>query len=226
MKRSEINAAIRWAMDMLQSRGVRLPALAYWSPEELHARRHDIGAVRRLALGWDVTDFGSGDFANIGAVLYTVRNGLIDDSSIGVPYCEKYIVMRDGQRMPSHYHAFKTEDIINRFGGSLAIRLWNVVPGTIRLLDTDVIVDMDGFRRSIPAGEEIYVQSGESVTLAPNVAHQISSKKGSGYLILGEVSRVNNDNTDNFFLDGAPRFTKVEDDEPPIHLLCNEYPPV
>lgn len=226
MKRSEINAAIRWVMDTLKSRGVRLPALAYWSPEEIRARRRDIDVVRRLALGWDVTDFGSGDFANIGAVLYTVRNGLVDDGSVGVPYCEKYIVMRDGQRMPSHYHAFKTEDIINRFGGRLAIRLWNAIPGTVRTLDTEVVVDMDGFRRSIPAGEEIYVLPGESITLAPNVAHQIASEKGSGDVILGEVSKINNDNTDNFFLDGAPRFTKVEEDEPPIHLLCNEYPHV
>ena len=57
--------------------------------------------------------------------LYTVRNGLMDNPAVGVPYCEKYILMREGQRLPKHYHVYKTEDIINRAGGVLEVMLWN-----------------------------------------------------------------------------------------------------
>ena len=56
-------------------------------------------------------------------MLYTVRNGLQDDPGVGVPYCEKYLIMKDGQRLPKHYHVFKTEDIINRAGGTFCVQL-------------------------------------------------------------------------------------------------------
>lgn len=225
MKRSEVNSAIRWAIETLDANGIRLPSLASWSPEEVQSRRSELDAVRRLSLGWDVTDFGSGDFEKVGAVLYTVRNGLVDDLTVGVPYCEKYILMKDGQVMPSHCHAFKTEDIINRVGGELAVRLWNVDPNTYRPLDSAVSVAMDGFKRTFCPGEEIHVRPGDSMTLTPYVAHSLFPRPGTGDLILGEVSRVNDDNTDNFFLDPVSRYSKIVEDEPPIRVLCNEYPP-
>ena len=46
-----------------------------------------------------------------------------------------------------------------------------------------------------------------------------------GMILLGEVSRCNDDNNDNFFYDEIGRFPKIEEDEPPYRLLCNEYPP-
>lgn len=224
MKRSEINLAIRWAKDILSAKGIKLPSLAYRSPDEIKARRGEFDAVRRLALGWDVTDFGSGNFNKIGAVLFTLRNGLVNDQSVGVPYCEKYILMREGQSIPSHCHLYKTEDIINRFGGELSVRLWNVDVRTFCPLDTLVVVDMDGFRRTFRPGDEIIVRPGDSITLHPHVAHLLSPNPGHGDVILGEVSKVNDDNTDNFFLDSITRFSEIVEDELPIHLLCNEYP--
>ena len=35
---------------------------------------------------------------------------------------------------------------------------------------------------------------------------------------------VNDDNTDNRFLNPMGRFPKIEEDEAPLYLLCNEYP--
>lgn len=93
MKRSEINASIAWAKDVLDRNNIRLPETAYWPPEKWRAHADAIGTIRRAMLGWDITDFGTGDFARVGAVLYTVRNGLLADPSVGVPYCEKFIVM-------------------------------------------------------------------------------------------------------------------------------------
>ena len=224
MKRSEINASISWAKELLAQNNIKLPALAYWSPAELKAMGNRLDTVKRLELGWDITDFGSGDFARVGAVLYTVRNGLADDPSVGVPYCEKYIVMKDGQHLPNHYHVFKSEDIINRAGGGdISVWLWNADPSTGKMLDTDVHVMMDGIEHVFKPGEEIIVRKGESITLAPYIAHVFGPKHGTGDVIVGEVSKVNDDHTDNYFLDPIARFADIDEDETPIHLLCNEY---
>ena len=226
MKRSEINAAIAWAKGFLGQNNIRLPETAYWPPEEWRANARAIRTIRKAMLGWDITDFGSGDFASVGAVLYTVRNGLLDDPTVGVPYCEKYIVMKEGQRLPCHYHVFKTEDIINRAGGDLQVFLWNADPATGKRLDTDVSVFMDGIERIFKAGEEIVVRKGCSISLTPYLAHVFGPKPGTGDLIAGEVSKVNDDNTDNYFLDPVARFADIEEDEPPLHPLCNEYPSI
>jgi len=223
MKRSEVNANLRWAEGFLADNNIRLPELAYWSPAELEERTASLATVRRLELGWDITDFGSGEFDRVGAVLYTVRNGLADDPSVGVPYCEKYILMRDGQHLPNHYHVFKSEDIINRAGGDIAVWLWNADPQTGKMLETDVHVMMDGIEHVFKPGEEIVVKKGCSITLAPYIAHVFGPRPGTGDVIVGEVSKVNDDHTDNYFLEKIARFAEIEEDAEPLHLLCNEY---
>ena len=223
MKRSQINQAMRWADDYLRANNIRLPEYAYWPLETWKENAARLDVIRKVMLGWDVTDFGMDDFANIGAVLYTVRNGSITEKGVGVPYCEKYIVMRDGQRLPKHYHVSKTEDIINRAGGPLRVLLWNVDPTTGKQLETDVNVYMDGVLRTYGAGEEILVYPGNSISLTPYMAHIFGPQAGTD-LIAGEVSAVNDDNTDNYFLESAGRFPAIQEDEPALHLLCNEYP--
>ena len=222
MKRSEINGAIQWARAALAEHDIHLPQSALWSPEEWKRHEGDTDTIRRVMMGWDITDFGTGDFADTGAVLYTVRNGLADDPAVGVPYCEKYIIMKESQHLPKHYHVFKTEDIINRAGGVLAVYLWNASPSGEQL-DTDVVVYMDGVRRVVKPGEEILVYPGNSISLTPYMAHVFGPKAGTGYVIAGEVSKVNDDRTDNYFLDPTSRFADIEEDEPMLHPLCNEY---
>ncbi len=222
MKRSEINGAIRWAKEELARHDIHLPEAAYWGVEEWKRHAGDVDTIRRVMMGWDITDFGTGDFANIGAVLYTVRNGLADDATVGVPYCEKYIIMKEGQRLPKHYHVFKTEDIINRAGGVLAVYLWNAGPSGEQL-DTDVVVYMDGVRRVVKPGEEILVHPGNSISLTPYMAHVFGPKPGTGDVVAGEVSKVNDDRTDNYFMEPTSRFADIEEDEPALHPLCNEY---
>ena len=223
MKRSEINANIKWAEEFLAANNIRLPDMAYWSLADWKTNASRLETVKQVELGWDITDFGSGDFATVGAVLYTVRNGLANDPSVGVPYCEKYIVMKDGQHLPNHYHVFKSEDIINRAGGDIYVQLWNADKATGKMLDTDVHVMMDGIEHVFRPGEEIIVRKGESITLSPYIAHIFGPKPGTGNVIVGEVSKVNDDHTDNYFLDPIARFADIEEDVEPIHLLCNEY---
>lgn len=222
MKRSEINAAVKWADELLKKNNIRLPLYAYWDMETWKAHRTELDTVKKVMLGWDITDFGTGDFSTVGAVLYTVRNGDMNDANVGVPYCEKYIVMKEGQRLPKHYHVFKTEDIINRANGVLAVYLWNTNEAGEQL-DTDVHVFMDGIERVFKAGEEILVYPGNSISLKPHIAHIFGPKPGMGDLVVGEVSKVNDDNTDNYFLEPTARFADIEEDEPALHPLCNEY---
>lgn len=222
MKRSEINANIKWAEEFLAANNIRLPDMAYWSLADWKTNASRLETVKQVELGWDITDFGSGDFATVGAVLYTVRNGLLDRPSVGVPYCEKYILMKQGQHLPCHYHVFKSEDIINRAGADFSVYLWNVDPKTGEKLDTDVHVFMDGLEKVVKPGEEIVVTKGNSITLSPYIAHIFGPRQGAGDSIIGEVSKVNDDHTDNYFLEKVSRFADIEEDEPALHPLCNE----
>ena len=223
MKRSEINRAIRWAAELMKANHVSLPDYASWSPAEWKARAGETGLIRQLMLGWDITDFGRGDFDRIGTVLYTLRNGSDTDPSAGVPYCEKYLALKEGQRLPKHYHVSKTEDIINRAGGVLQVWLWNADPETEQELDTEVAVYQDGIRHVYGPGEEILITPGNSISLTPYLAHVFGAKPGDGPLLCGEVSKVNNDLTDNYFLEPTARFPEIEEDEPALHPMCNEY---
>ena len=62
-----------------------------------------------------------------------------------------------------------------------------------------------------------------SISLISFPVHVFSPKPGYGTLICGEVSKVNNDLTDNYFLEPTSRFPKIEEDEPILHPMCNEY---
>jgi len=174
-------------------------------------------------LGWDVTDFGSDDFAHVGATLFTVRNGDVKHPGVGTPYAEKYIILKsgEGQEIPMHYHENKTEDIINRAGGQLMIQVYNSTPD--KQLDTETPVELwlDGVKHSFKPGEVICVTTGNSVTLTPYVFHRFYAEGGD--VVIGEVSSINDDNTDNVFLAPSERFIGIDEDEAPTHLLCNEY---
>ncbi len=222
MKRSEIQQAVRWARDFLQQNNFALPMFADWTPEEWKRRRKEADVIIRTMRGWDVTTFGHDDFSKMGAVLFTIRNGL-PDGSAGCPYAEKLILMKEGQVLPNHYHLQKTEDIINRGGGILLIRVYNSLPDGKVDLENDVRILTDGTERYVPAGTDVEITRGNSMTIYPGLYHLFTPKPGCGDLIVGEVSSVNDDRTDNYFEDSRPRFIPVEEDCPITVPLCNEY---
>ncbi|EIM71830.1 hypothetical protein A33O_22584 [Nitratireductor aquibiodomus RA22] len=43
-------------------------------------------------------------------------------------------------------------------------------------------------------------------------------------MLIGEVSTVNDDVTDNIFADPIARFSEIEEDEDPYRLLVSDYP--
>lgn len=224
MKRTRINEILAEADAFIRSHGFRLPPFAYWTPDELQARRESIDGIVNAGLGWDVTDFGQHRFDDLGLFLFTVRNGNQADleTGRGMLYAEKIMISRKDQRCPMHRHYVKAEDIINRGGGTLVIELY--APGPDGALDesADVEVACDGLQCRLPAGGKLQLGPGESVTLLPGVWHAFWAE-GSDVLI-GEVSTVNDDRTDNWFHEPIGRFSDVEEDAEPAHLLVSDYP--
>lgn len=225
MKRSEINRAIRWAEELCRRHNISLPDFAYEAPERANETASVCENRRKAMLGWDITDFGSGDFSRCGAVLFTVRNGSAYDGKVGTPYCEKYIFMKDGneQEIPMHYHIDKTEDIINRAGGILCVQVF--AKGADGMPDeaAPVVLYRDGARYTARAGEVLKITNGNSVTLTPQVYHRFYAETGAGDLVIGEVSKINDDNADNVFANPQTRFCAITEDEPRYRLLVNEY---
>jgi len=223
MKRSRINEIIAEADALIRRFGFTLPPFAYWAPEEFRARAPQARAVIDARLGWDITDYGAGDFATMGLFLFTLRNGRLADlrAGRGMCYAEKLLISRRDQLSPMHRHIVKAEDIINRGGATLAVELYGSdeqggfdesAGGTVRC---------DGIERRFAPGEVIRLAPGESVTLMPGDWHAFWGEGGD--VLIGEVSTVNDDETDNVFRDPIGRFSQVEEDEAPRYLLVSDY---
>ena len=220
MKRSEINRIIFAAREFLAERNFFLPPWAFWSLLDWQQNKNFAGEVIRNMLGWDITDFGSGDFYRRGLFLFTIRNGKINVDK--KTYAEKIMIVEENQETPMHYHRGKMEDIINRGGGNLVIELYNSDAGN-RLADTPVSVKTDGVERGVEPGGKIILTPGESISLEQGVYHRFYGEQGHGRVLVGEVSSVNDDTSDNFFYEPAGRFPSIEEDEEPLHLLVSDY---
>lgn len=225
MKRSEINGIMREAIGFLDGHHFRLPPFAFWSLDEWRAKGDEIEEIVANRLGWDITDFGKGDFGRYGLFLFTLRNGAVSnlETGRGKLYAEKIMIVGEEQVTPLHFHWQKTEDIINRGGGRLLIRLYNSSPDGSQLLDTEVTVSTDGVRRTVAAGGVVGLNPGQSVTLETGVYHSFWGAAGEGTVLVGEVSVVNEDLTDNRFHEQLGRFPTIEEDEPPLYLLVGDY---
>ncbi len=74
----------------------------------------------------------------------------------------------------------------------------------------------DGRRRKMAGGDLLKLKPGESVTLEPDTWHAFWGE--GGRVLIGEVSNVNDDRTDNIFREPIGRFAEIEEDEAPLHL--------
>lgn len=223
MKRSEINTLIKEAISLLHKHRIRLPPFAYWTPSDWENRGAECDEIRKCKLGWDITDFGSRAFDRVGLVVFTVRNGHPQLAPYtGKAYAEKVLIIRENQRTPMHHHIRKTEDIICRSGGNMMCTVYNRTSDGA-LANTDVDVSLDGVRHCVKAGHTFRLTPGTSITLTPFLYHEFWAEEGFGTAIVGEVSSVNDDDTDNAFLTAAGRFPVIEEDVPATHKLCTEY---
>lgn len=222
MKRSEINAIMRDIDDFCRSRGFYLPPFAYWSPQDWLNKGPEVNEIVQNDLGWDITDYGSNQYKEVGLFLFTIRNGNPENlvTMQGKIYAEKLLVVGVDQVTPMHFHWHKCEDIINRGGGRLVIQLYNSTTDD-KLDDSDVMISMDGVRYTIKAGDTVELKPGESITLPTRLYHKFWGIDER--VLVGEVSVVNDDKRDNRFYEPVGRFPEIEEDEPPLYLLLQDY---
>ena len=223
MKRSEINRAIESALKMFEEYKIALPDFVKWTPEQWKQKGEEVSEIRDNMLGWDLTDFGSGNFEKQGLLLITLRNGnqKLKDK-YPKPYAEKLMIVKENQITPMHFHWSKMEDIINRGGGNLLIKLYNS-DFNENLDNTDVHVSIDGVEHVFPAGYEVCIKPGQSITLTQGLYHTFRGEPDKGTVLVAEVSMCNDDANDNRFYEPVGRFPEIEEDEQPLRLLCNEY---
>jgi len=224
MNRSQVNDIIARSDIFMRSHGFVLPPFAYWSPEDLKVHvASDAPTIFKARLGWDITDYGKGRFQDLGLVLFTLRNGTLDAlrSGQGVSYAEKLMITAKDQVNPLHRHAVKTEDIINRGGGTLVLQMYNALADGTVDEESDVIVATDARLRVLQAGACLALAPGESVTLLPGNWHAFWAEGAD--VLMGEVSTVNDDLTDNYFREPVGRFSTIHEDTIPNHLLVSDY---
>jgi hypothetical protein len=223
MKRSEINAIMGEADRFIRQRGFYLPPFAYWTPAEWRNKGKEAREIVENQLGWDITDFGGGQFGALGLFLFTIRNGSQAEMQAkrGKLYCEKLMIVGVDQVTPMHFHWNKVEDIINRGGGKLVIQLYNANDKD-GLADSTVVAGLDGVKRQVRAGDVVRLAPGESITLPPRLYHKFWGAEDR--VLVGEVSLVNDDQNDNRFYETIGRFPEIEEDEEPLHLLVTDYP--
>lgn len=219
MKRSDVNAAIAAAERQLADHGWAMPDFAAWTPADHAANPERSLWLAERQIGWDVTDFGLGDFARRGLVLFCVRNGLA-----GVPgerpYAEKLLFVGVDQVTPFHAHKMKLEDIIVRGGGTLCVEF--TAEGTVTPADGEPLDDtamIDGM--PVPAIGQVHrLRAGQSITIPRGLQHSFWGEDAP--VFVAEVSQCNDDKGDNFFLEPLGRFSAIDEDAPAHRLLWNE----
>jgi D-lyxose ketol-isomerase len=222
MRRSEINNSIANAKSFFAEHKFLLPPFAHLSADEMRRKLTPESQIYRGRLGWDVTDFGQNNFDKLGILLFTIRNGDKEKLSTGRGrlYCEKLLFFTPGQGCPSHSHYVKTEDIINRGGGRFTINLMaGDLKGKPRAGKAQVLIDEEPV--VFEGTTTVHLDPGQSIVLEPGVYHELKAEDKP--VMLGEVSLVNDDLKDNIFVTPVPRFSQIEEDEPPLHLLCADY---
>ncbi len=220
MKRSEINRIIKDAKAFMSESHFILPPWAYWSVADWKANKEDVSEIIENMLGWDITDFGSGNFYSRGLFLFTIRNGKLNVDK--KPYAEKIMIVEENQETPMHYHWSKMEDIINRGGGNLIVELYNSTPDN-KFDTTPVHYKKDGVKGVVEAGGKVILTPGESICLKQGMYHRFYGEPGKGKVLVGEVSSVNDDSSDNCFYEPVGRFPVIVEDEEPLHLLVSDY---
>jgi D-lyxose ketol-isomerase len=223
LARSVDNRSIEEAKETFRRFGIALPPFAFWSAAEWERQGGEVDEIRDCMLGWDVTDFGSGRFAQIGRTLFTLRNGTTRKPGYPKVYAEKLLFDPEGQRAPAHFHRAKMEDICCRAGGNILVQLTGVTPDN-QPSGEAIYVKVDGVRTRVEPRGILRLRPGMSVCIPPRTIHQFWGEEGTGRTVSSEVSSVCDDWNDNFFLEPAERFPRIVEDVPRTHFLCHEYP--
>jgi len=222
MRRSFIDSRIDAMLELCQRHHYALPPFARWSQERHRADPQALARIAAGGLGWNVVEFKPGAFATAGLTLITTRMGdwRALPSGRGRLYGEKAMMAEDGQRTPHHYHRVKTEDILNRGGARFVVELFKVDSAGARTSERfDVLKDATAI--TLGAGDRVVLEPGESIVLEPLIAHAFWAEGGA--VLAGEVSLVNDDATDNYFVPPIPPGAPIEEDAPARHVTVRDH---
>lgn len=86
------------------------------------------------------------------------------------------MLVNEEQITPYHFHWNKIEDIINRGGGNLLVKLYNSTEDN-GFADTQVIVHSDGRIYKVDAGSIVRLRPGESISLHKGQYHSFWGEK-------------------------------------------------
>ena len=222
MKRSLIDARIEAMLAACERHGVRLPAFALWSENDYRADPSAAARILEGGLGWNVVEFEPDAFARHGLTVFTLRMG--DWRQLGHGrgrlYGEKALLAEDGQRTPHHYHIVKTEDIVNRGGAKFVVELVKVDRAGVALKERFRALK-DVKMLDLGPGDRVTLEPGESLTLEPYVAHAFWARGGA--TLAGEVSLVNDDRTDNYFLSPLRAPAAIVEDAPRRFVTVRDH---
>ena len=169
MKRSEINHFLDEGITFLKSRRYSLPPQAFWTLSEWNKNRDKATELAKRRIGWDLTDFGSGNYKRIGLLLYTLSNGIVGQNSepVDQPFSNKLLIVGENQVTPLHHHRMKMEDIINLGGGNLLLKVFNV--GESESIDkaSPVKIFQNEIWEEHGAGRVMTLEPGERVKARP-----------------------------------------------------------
>lgn len=221
MKRSIINQHLQETCEFFEKHQFKLPRWAFWSTDQWNEQPQLANRVKSLQMGWDITDFASGNFNKVGLILFCIRNGKLPYNNGQKTYAEKIMVQAEDQETPLHFHYSKREDIINRGGGVLALELYKHTD-KLELSKEDVIISVDEEEFSTPAGKPVYLEPGQSISLTPGIYHRFYGVKNKGKVLVGEVSQVNDDQKDNHFYKALGRFPQIDEDVKKLYPLWTE----
>lgn len=192
MKRSEINAACRAALDCFSRHQWALPPRPRW----------------------DVTDFGLGAFARHGLVLVTL--------AAEPEYCEKLMYARRSQTTPCHAHACKKEDIICRAGELTLRLWPDKPQSTAAVHEClEMQVPVNGQIVRWQAALPLKLAAGSRVTLAPGIWHEFYPTSDECVIgEVSTANDDQHDNF--FLDPAIGRFPEIEEDEPALVRLVSE----
>ena len=98
------------------------------------------------------------------------------------------MIVGENQTTPYHYHWYKQEDIINRGGGNLMIKVYGADEND-GLSPDPVEIQVDGRHFTVPAGSVIRLTPGMSMTNTKKLYHAFWGEEGHGKVLVGEVSQ-------------------------------------
>ena len=105
MKRSEINKALKELEAMCAEYKCYLPPFCGFTPEQWKHIGHEYDEVRDCMLGWDITDYGLGDFdkCRLFAHHHPERQPQAWPDKYPKVYAEKLLYLRESQYCPEPF---------------------------------------------------------------------------------------------------------------------------